>query len=649
MKGRGSARLGVLGAALVIAAAIGAFSLSRPAASVVPDGAADSNSLFPVQVAALERSGLSAAEARREIEVQTAVAEANLVARLKVAMGEGFGGAWFEPAAAKLHIGVVSPQARQVAETIAEDAGLGPAVVETPVRWSWSELVAAQEVLNERVGDLLARGEAATSLAPRFNAVKLELGAAVPPARREALSGQAVAGVDPTVVRAGAAHFGIAPMARCGAFAEDTAFCDPSIVAGVTIREEKIGPPCTIGPAVIRKAFKEDTTETFMLTAGHCMSGLEDWYTSKKGVENLKKIGTGLAKFHKGAAEIDIGLIEVENAEWKDAGQVPVKPTIANWKKEETEPIPVVGLIEPVEKEVTCLSGQSSGTNCGVVTQVNLTLEGLKKLVEVREMTQTAKVGDSGGPWHVEGKTGWLAQGTMVGNRIIEEKLTEWSLFHPLSYSFEVLKELKNYDLQLLTTANETRPKCPMPGIRCFEAESYPATVTGSQIGASSFGFESGTVQCGSTTFSTTLGEGSETLEVPPSISSCSVGLVSVTADVDECKYKFAMTSKVEEDKYKGTVDVVCPSGKSIALTSACECTTTIGSQTALGTVEFVNTTSASPKKDVDIKLSVTGLKYRESSGCKNPGTRSNGTYSGELTVKADTEGGSAQGFWISG
>ncbi|HWB68811.1 MAG TPA: hypothetical protein VG518_02425, partial [Solirubrobacterales bacterium] len=93
---------------------------------------------------------------------------------------------------------------------------------------------------------------------------------------------------------------------------------------------------------------------------------------------------------------------------------------------------------------------------------------------------------------------------------------------------------------------------------------------------------------------------------------------------------------------------ITCPSGKSIAFTSICGCTVTIGSQTALGTVEFVDTTGASPKKDIDVHTSITGLQYTEGSACKHPGTRSTGTYSGEATFKADTGGGSAQGLWLN-
>ncbi len=242
-----------------------------------------------------------------------------------------------------------------------------------------------------------------------------------------------------------------------------------------------------------------------------------------------------------------------------------------------------------------------------------------------------------------------MIEGTHVGAFEIEPGVeTEWSTFEPLYFSLERL-EANGRFYKLLTTANESRPNCPMPGLRCFEAESYPATITGSQVGSSSFGTESGSIECATGSYSGSLGEGSESLEVSPSYGTCDVfGLPFAAVDINECKYKFAATSKVEEDKYKGTVDISCPGGKSLAFTSGCHCTVTIGSQTALATIEYVDTTSASPSKDIDIKATVSGLKYTEGSSCSHPGTRSNGTYSGEITVKADAEG-SPQGIWLSG
>jgi hypothetical protein len=647
MKSRKSTAFVVVFATLVIAAgATGAGFVAAGATPGKPDSA-----LLMAQVAALERGGLGSAQAEREIEVQMTIDEARLVPKLEAALGSGFGGAWLQPAAAKLHVGVISETGRATAESVAEQAGLADYVVEAPVDSTWAQLAAAQQRWSRRLSDLLQRAEAGTYLSPEDNALVVKLSSEVSPETRGELEPAAAsAPVRVLLTSVPANELTVELQAgRCEKWEENKAYCDPTIAAGVRITSEDNDIICTAGPAVITKNPVNDTTETFILTAGHCIRKDGElpstWYAfDKNGAkQRLGEAVEFLDDFY--GDEVDVAAIKVENAHWITANQTPVHPAIAPWGAMDPEPIPVDGETSPLKNHTSCIDGQTTGFHCGTIASVEGELAGLENLAEVEGFE--TKEGDSGAPWYSgEEIVETLVEGTHVGKIVASGH----PVFEPLEASLEELAvNDQKYDLELLTTANETRKKCPMPGMKCFEAESYPATLTGSQTGTQTFGFESGKIECGATSFSTTLAEQSNTIEVQPSYSSCVFGLFSVTADVNECKYKFAPTSEVEEDKYKGTVDIVCPTGKSIALTSACGCTVTIGSQTALGTVEYVDTTAASPKKDVAVKLSLSGIKYTESAGCTHTGTHSNGTYGGELTIKADTGGGSAQGVWVGG
>jgi hypothetical protein len=648
-----------IGIALPLAAAIlvatGAFvslGFSGKAASDTP-----SRPLVVAEAVTLEGEGLSSDQAQRELEVQHAVDRSGILPTLEEKMGHAFGGAWFEPAAGQLRVGFASLSGRRALEDAVAGAGLGENVAAIPVRFSWAELVATQVEWNRRLADLFADEEVETLIDPRANAVKIKVGSSVPSTRVAVLEQQASeAGIDILVVPVSRPKLRVDLQSRCAEWKEHKAYCDPTIAAGVSIEDLKSSEPvCTDGPAVIRKDLSKETTETFLLTAGHCIEKYggvgREWYAFNKS-GSVSEIGSAVAYLTAAHGDkADVGVIKIETAHWKNNTQTPVPPQIALWGAAEPEPFSVPGQIEPVVGHTTCISGEASSSHCGTIASVTATFPKggeeesvLENMVEVNSLVPTIG-GDSGAPWYSsgEGMTDYV-EGTHVGITGIHP------VFEPLSLSFKQLEEIgPEFDFELLDTGNETRPKCPMAGMKCFEAETYPATFTGSQSGTQTFGFESQSVQCSTATFSATLTEGLETLEVPPTYSSCLSGVTSVSIDTNECKYKFAMTSEVEEDKYKGTVDIACPTGKSIAVTSACGCTITVGSQTALGTVEYVATTSASPKKDFDMKLSITGLKYTESSGCKTPGTRSNGTYSGELTVKGDAEGGSAQGVWVSG
>ncbi|HEX7279990.1 MAG TPA: trypsin-like serine protease [Solirubrobacterales bacterium] len=531
-------------------------------------------------------------------------------------------------------------------EAIAAGADLTGGIVTIPVRSSWDELRDAQAAWDRELSDLLARGEAVTAPDPRSNAVEVRLGSQVPSARREALERDGPGNdVAVKLVPAGRPRFGATDAAeQCGKFKEDKAFCDPTIVAGVTIQNEAASRLCTAGPTVIEKKPATNTTTTFLLTAGHCIENAEVgksiWKSSDKA-ENALEIGKSLVTMTPEAGDtVDVGLIAVEKPAWQKAGQVPVEPAVAYWKEVAHEPTAVATHSNPAVGFVTCLSGQTAGTGCGKTKAIGLTTGGKgSEAKEVAEVAINGFKGDSGGPFFT------AKGGLAIVEGIAKSVHPGITTFTPLEYALKRL-ETKGYELTLLRLGNQKRPKCPMPvaGMeRCFITEASPATLKGSQVGSNVFTVNAGTIKCTTINYSGTLEEQSETIELTPSYSGCTAfGFISAPIDVNGCKFKFAATSKSEADSFGGTVDVVCPEGSAITAT-AFNCHVKFGSQTGLSGVTYTDTTAASPKADVDVSVNLSGIKYTQESksfpGCSS-GTFTNGTYAGSSTLWAETAEG---------
>ncbi len=347
-------KLWIIGAALafcmvMIAVASGSQGAGRTDAggteqhSPGPTERASGPALVKAEAAALERSGLSAAAAEREIEAQSAIAEAELVPRLEASLGNAFGGVWLEPSTAQLHVGVTSEAGRQAGEAVAARAGLAPQVVETSVRSTWDELLKEQLTLNSRLADLLARGAITTSVLPQANAIKVTESSALSSAEKEGVQRQASsASVDVKLVPTSYPHFGIARQARCRAFTSGKAYCDPTLAAGTSLEKPSLG-RCTVGPALLKKNPGNDTTETFILTAGHCIGAANEVFSSYVKGEVTQQIGKSIISLLPPVDHADVGVIKVENAEWIHAGQIPVNPTVASWEPAESDPSPVLG------------------------------------------------------------------------------------------------------------------------------------------------------------------------------------------------------------------------------------------------------------------------------------------------------------------
>jgi hypothetical protein len=584
--------------------------------------------------------------ARERLEVEAEIERTDLPGEIQAALGGDFAGVWFDRRSTQLHAGVISPGDAEIVEAVAAQAGVDDHVTATPVDSTWAQLQAAQESWGRRLADLFARTEAVTSLRPQSNALAVELGAAVSGPERSALEQKAARDdVRVLVTAKQRRHFTIERDAQCGAWAEDKAFCDPTIVGGVTIQDEKPTGKCTAGPTVFLQDHTKPT-ETYILTAGHCIDKNEGgegiggkWFGWPKGSKGeageRKEIGKAVDYINSTAG--DVGVIKVENTYWTKAGFTPVVPGTAIWTAAESEPNVVTAEAVPTVGLEACMSGQSSGTSCGEVKVVELESGTLKGYVEV---AAGRKKGDSGATWYKK-----LAPGTVLGTHVGVNTGTGRAVFGALESEF---KELPT-KLQLLTESNQERHAFK------FEAEAVPATLTGKGDGSSAvIKTTAGVIECKEVTYTGSQTEKDKVeFELAPTFSGCTSSGLTATIDVNECKYRFTVTKIESFTKKEGSMDLVCPPGKEITATvksgEVTKCTIHVPPLSNLRTVTYTNVGTGATR-EITIDVNFEKLAYVHTAGTGigacTTGAAENGTLEAKILVTAENGAGAHVGFY---
>jgi hypothetical protein len=614
-----------------------------------------------VALAGTSASGAANTAAQSGRSSQAAAAEAamtrvNLQGRLEADLGSAYGGVWFDPAAAQLHVGVTSPAGQQRAAALAAELGMPGILVEAPVGSSWNQLEAAQDRWDAAVMDLIERGEAATSLAPERNAVEVELGTTVPASRRVALEHEAAESpVGVEIAATPYANLGAVPQARCNEFAEDKAFCDKPLVGGVTF-----DPPsketCTTGPAVIKKN-GEEPTNTYVLTAGHCIDDSggagETWVAYNKEGKEKGQHEVGEAKTFLNE-ETDVGVVEVSTTYWAEAAAVPLTPTLAPWDQKAPEPFSVVGSKAPALNTNACVSGQTSGTSCGKIIKTNQTIEvgGVvtKNLIEV-EKAKTAG-GDSGAPWYSETEfkespPRGLVEGTHVGRK----GETGNPVFEPLSISFAELNKEKGWNLELLTTGNMLRHASVK-----FHSEIERTFFFGEQATENVLTMAAGKVKCKKAQFSSDV-TGSEkaasdfvtgSIDLTPTYSECTAFGQAATVTTTGCKYRITGSSETA-----GNLVIVCETGKAIQVdVPTGNCSLKVEAQTpGENGLEYKNE-GAGAARVFRITSKVGKLAYTVAGPgtiCGTVGAHTDGVYSGTILEKGFKNAAHTEqvGVWV--
>jgi hypothetical protein len=194
-----------------------------------------------------------------------------------------------------------------------------------------------------------------------------------------------------------------------------------------------------------------------------------------------------------------------------------------------------------------------------------------------------------------------------------------------------------------------------------FHVESAPATLKGTQVQKT--GEETQphffkvtnqlgatiSVECGAeTSFAGTLSTTTGTSAMlTPTYKGCKLAGLAATVDPNSCTFTF--NAVAGSSPPTSTVDLICTTaGEEFTITRG-TCVIHVPPQTGLAHVVYTNTGTGTAR-DVDKKVTLTGIKYKITSGCPNQTVseeHTNGEYKETVTVKATTSGGAAQGFWI--
>jgi hypothetical protein len=184
-----------------------------------------------------------------------------------------------------------------------------------------------------------------------------------------------------------------------------------------------------------------------------------------------------------------------------------------------------------------------------------------------------------------------------------------------------------------------------------FQAESYPATISGTQIeGKHLFKTVANELFCGTYDFQGKLSEAAKEIALSASPSGCSTaGVLTMTVNMSGCTWNFNSGKGL----FAESLQVVCPAGKEIVWTaSSGNCTAKIPPQTIAAEITYTNT-ATEPKKSIKYSTSATGIHYTlgPSSGCLGspaPGAYTNGTYTGMTTLTGENpETSKPVGIWV--
>lgn len=176
-----------------------------------------------------------------------------------------------------------------------------------------------------------------------------------------------------------------------------------------------------------------------------------------------------------------------------------------------------------------------------------------------------------------------------------------------------------------------------------------PAIITGEQLEQHVFTTHAGTVKCSTADFNGTVGTTTfSTLTLNAKYETCQAfGFLNATVNMNGCDYLFHIVEG--SSPATATVDVVCPTGKEIEVSSS-GCKAFIPGQTGLIHVILSNT-EVGGIKDIDANITISGISYKLT-GFFCPGgagSFNEGTYTGTATLRAYEDNGGVEGAQISG
>ena len=173
-----------------------------------------------------------------------------------------------------------------------------------------------------------------------------------------------------------------------------------------------------------------------------------------------------------------------------------------------------------------------------------------------------------------------------------------------------------------------------------FEAEEFPANVSGEQVGE---GLvlelpKLGEVECSTATFTGQLAEPSETLTLVPTYYGCTAFGQAASIERHGCVYELNVGEETGENTFAGSTDIVCPPEQAIVVNvlKAGACDAKIGGQSGLSSVAYQDDLEAEPLI-VTAEEGLSSIKYTPvGGGCPSAGE--DGSLTGDVELSAETE-----------
>lgn len=218
-------------------------------------------------------------------------------------------------------------------------------------------------------------------------------------------------------------------------------------------------------------------------------------------------------------------------------------------------------------------------------------------------------------------------------------------------------------------------PARAVPEFLAFETEGVPpahtlvpmeeATVDGESSAAAhayrvstTNGTEASLFLCTKATLTGTWEQKTNTqLTLTPGYQNCITGtLLPVDVRINGCDYRYRVETKLEEDRYEGSLEVVCATGKSIEFESTSGgkrvCLATIPAQKGISPIFFQDMTEGSSTDFtiVEEPKNVTNITDNGSLACGiGIGDWADGKLVGETTVTATNKGKAQVDFEVAG
>jgi hypothetical protein len=354
--------------------------------------------------------GSELASYARTFDVSTPTAEGRLdvqgrtwdaVGRLSEALGERYGGLWFDNATGRLEVGVVGGQADAApADSYLARAELTGAADVVPERYSYDQLMKSKQALDNRFGELPV-GTLTTSISEKDNEVVVSVSDVAPQPTLERVQSEAAA--EP--VRISVVTVPPSATTAVGGGCSNTElgdmFCDYPLRGGVGLVDQGVGGigTCSMGYIVT------SGTQEYVMTAGHCM-GQEahpSWVSAAANFNSTKHwFYIGNVANNLINSEADIGVVAVDQSGksgWYPMGNPNM---VANLQPGGNGELTLENIAWPIEGGYNCRTGTRSDTQCGQITSIDKTVPvnfgryGVISILE-DETSECMDHGDSGG------------------------------------------------------------------------------------------------------------------------------------------------------------------------------------------------------------------------------------------------------------